>query len=325
MSRRLISVVLWALLLAVSLPAEAQTTKKASRIGYIGARSSPEPRDEGFLQGLRDFGYIEGKNISIERRWAQGDVKKVPSFAAEMVRLNVDVIVATGTPVAKEAKKATNTIPIVIAIGDDPVREGLVASFAQPGGNVTGVVTLATELRGKMLELLKEVIPGLSRVAVLWTPVDPRFVLNLKELEIIARSLSVQLQSLEVRSSDDFEAAFRDASKERAQSLIMLRGPAINAHLKRIAEFALKSRIPSIYDDKVFVEAGGLISYGTNFPEHYRRAAYHVVRILKGAKPAELPVEQARNFELIINTKTAKEIGLTIPPNVLARADRIIK
>jgi putative ABC transport system substrate-binding protein len=242
-----------------------------------------------------------------------------------MVRLNVDVIVATGTPVAQRAKQATSIIPIVIAIGDDPVEMKLVNSLAHPGGNVTGVTTLATELRGKMLELLKETVPKLTRVAVLWSPVDPRFVLNFKESETEARSLGLQLQSLEVRAADELENAFRAATKERAEALIMLRAPVINAHLKPIADLAIKSRIPAIYDDSFFVEAGGLISYGTDFPHLYRRAAHYVDRILKGTKPANLPVEQPTRFELTINLKTAKQIGLTIPQRVLTRADKVIK
>ena len=242
-----------------------------------------------------------------------------------MVRLNVDVIVATGTPAAQRAKQATSVIPIVIAIGDDPVEMGLVASLAHPGGNVTGVTSLATELRGKMLELLKEIVPRLTRVAVLWSPVDPRFVSNFKESEIVARSLGLQLQSLEVRGPDELEGAFRAATKERAEALIMLRAPVINAHLKRIADMTIKSRIPAIHDDSVFVEAGGLISYGTDFPHLYRRAAHYVDRILKGTKPADLPVEQPTRFELTVNLKTAKQIGLMIPQRVLTRADKVIR
>jgi ABC-type uncharacterized transport system substrate-binding protein len=313
------------LLLTTASIAEAQQPTKIHRIGYLAARSSPEPRDEGFRQGLRDLGYIEGKNIAVEYRYARGKIEELAGFVAEMVRLNVDVIVATGTPVAQRAKQATSVIPIVIAIGDDPVEMKLVDSLAHPGGNVTGVTTLATELRGKMLELLKEVVPRLTRVAVLWSPVDPRFVLNFKESEAEARSLGLQLQSLEVRGPDELESAFRAATKERAEALIMLRAPVINAHLKPIADLAIKSRIPAIYDDSFFVEAGGLISYGTDFPHVYRRAAHYVDRILKGTKPANLPVEQPTRFELTVNLKTAKQIGLTILQRVLTRADRVIR
>ena len=302
----------------------AQQPLKVPRIGYLAARSSAEPRDEGFRQGLRDLGYVEGKSIFMEWRWARGDIAQLAGFAAEMVRLKVDVIVATGTPTALRAKAATSTIPIVIATGDDPVELGLVASLAHPGANVTGVTTLATELRAKMLELLKEVVPRLSRVAVLWSPVDPRFVLNFKEIEIAARSLGLQIQSLEVREPEEFEKLFQAAGKSRAEALIMLRTPLVNAHLKRIADMALRSRLPAIYDDRVFADAAGLLSYGTDFPHLYRRAAYFVDKILKGAKPADLPVEQPTKFELVINLKTAKQIGVTIPPNVLARADRVI-
>ena len=323
--KKIIGVTLTTMLSALCFSAEAQQPAKVPRIGYLAARSNPEPRDEGFRQRLRDLGYIEGKNIAIEYRYAHGKIERLPVFAAEMVRLKVDVIVATGTPVARQAKEATSTIPIVIAIGDDPVSMGLVASLAQPGGNVTGVTTLATEARGKMLELLKEVVPRLTRVAVLWSAVDPRFVLNFKELEIAARSLGLQLQSLEVRGPDEFESAFRAAEKERAGALITLRGPPINANLKQIADLAVKSRIPAIHDDTVFVEAGGLISYGTDFPDLYRRAAIYVDKILKGAKPADLPVERSKKLELVINLKTAKALGLTIPPQVLMDADRVIK
>jgi putative ABC transport system substrate-binding protein len=325
MNKKIVICLLATVLLAAVSLAQAQQASKVPRIGYLAMRSSPEPRDEGFRQGLRDLGYNEGKNIAIEWRWAHGKIERLPGFVAELVRLKVDVIVATGTPTARQAKDATSTIPIVIAIGDDPVEMGLVASLAQPGGNVTGVVTLATELRGKMLELLKEVVPRLTRVAVLWNPVDPRFVLNFKEIEIAARSLGLQLQSLEVRGPDEFESAFRAIGKGRAEALIMLRSPVINAHLKRIADLAARSRIPAIHDDTVFVEAGGLISYGTDFPDLYRRAAHYVDRLLKGAKTVDLPVERAMKFELIINLKTAKQIGLTIPPNVLPRANRVIR
>jgi putative tryptophan/tyrosine transport system substrate-binding protein len=318
-------VALAAALFTVCFSAQAQNPTKIHRIGYLAARSSPEPRDEGFRRGLRDLGYVEGKNIAIEDRYARGKIEELAGFVAEMIRLNVDVIVATGTPAAQRAKQATSVIPIVMAIGDDPVEMGLIASLAHPGGNVTGVTSLATELRGKMLELLKEVVPRLTRIGVLWSPVDPRFVLNFKESEAVARSLGLQLQSLDVRGSDELDGAFRAAAKERAEALLMLRAPVINAHLKRIADMAMKSRIPAIHDDSVFVESGGLISYGTDFPHLYRRAAHYVDRILKGMKPADLPVEQPTRFELTINLKTAKQIGLNIPPNVLARADKVIR
>jgi putative tryptophan/tyrosine transport system substrate-binding protein len=325
MSRKTLICLLATVLLTTVVAAEAQQPTKIHRIGYLAARSSPEPRDEGFRQGLRDLGYIEGKNIAVEYRYARGKIEDLAGFVAEMVRLNVDVIVATGTPAAQRAKQATGAIPIVIAIGDDPVEMKLVDSLAHPGGNVTGVTTLATELRGKMLELLKEIVPRLTRVAVLWSPVDPRFVLNFKESETEARSLGLQLQSLEVRAPDELESAFRAATKERAEALIMLRAPVINAHLKPIADLAIKNRIPAIHDDSVFVENGGLISYGTDFPHLYRRAAHYVDRILKGTKPANLPVEQPTRFELTVNLKTAKQIGLTIPQRVLTRADKVIR
>jgi len=325
MNRRVFLLALGDFLLATGYFAKAQQAGKIPRIGYLAGRSSPEPRDEAFRQRLRDLGYIEGKNIVIEWRWAQGKIEQIPGFVAEMIRLNVDVIVATGTPVARLANEATSTIPIVIAIGDDPVEMGLVASLAHPSGNVTGVTTMATELRGKMLELLKEVVPRLTRVAVLWSPVDQRFVRNFRELEVDARSLTLRLQSLEVRGPDELENAFRAASKERAQALIMLRAPVINAHLKRIADLAAKNRLPSIHDDGVFVEAGGLMSYGTDFPYLYRRAAVYVDKILKGTKPADLPIERGHKFEFIVSLITAKQIGLIFPPNVLVRAQKVIR
>ena len=325
MNRRVFLLALANLLLATGHLAKAQQVGNIPRIGYLAARSSAEPRDEAFRQGLRDLGYIEGKNIVIEYRYAQGKIEQLPGFVAEMIRLNVDVIVATGTPAAQRAKEATSTIPIVIAIGDDPVEMGLVASLAHPSGNVTGVTTMATELRGKMMELLKEIVPRLSRVAVLWSSVDPRFVQNFKELEVAARWLGLRLQSLDVRGPDEMENAFRVATKGRADGLIMLRSPVINAHLKRIADLAMKSRIPSIHDDGVFVDAGGLACYGTDFPHLYRRAAVYVDKILKGTKPADLPVERGLKFEFLVNLKTAKQIGLTVPPNVLVKADRVIR
>jgi len=325
MDRRVFLLAVADFLLATGYFAKAQQAGKIPRIGYLAGRSSPEPRDEAFRQRLRDLGYIEGKNIVIEWRWAQGKIELLPGFVAEMIRLNVDVIVATGTPAAQRAKEATGTIPIVIATGDDPVEMGLVASLAHPSGNVTGVTTMATELRGKMLELLKEVVPRLTRVAVLWSPVDRRFVRNFRELEVDARSLTLRLQSLEVRGPDELENAFRAASKERAQALIMLRAPVINAHLKRIADLAAKNRLPSIHDDGVFVEAGGLMSYGTDFPYLYRRAAVYVDKILKGTRPSDLPVERGHKFEFIVSLIAANQIGLTVPPNVLVRADKVIR
>jgi putative ABC transport system substrate-binding protein len=294
MKKNLSCITIVIVLFALCWPADAQQPAKIHRIGYLAARSSPEPRDEGFRQGLRDLGYIEGKNIAIEYRYARGKIEELAGFVAEMVRLSVDIIVATGTPAAQRAKQATRVIPIVIAIGDDPVEMKLVDSLAHPGGNVTGVTTLATELRGKMLELLKEIVPRLTRAAVLWSPVDPRFVLNFKESEAAARSLGLQLQSLEIRGPDELESAFRAATKERAEA-------------------------------SVFVENGGLISYGTDFPHLYRRAAHYVDRILRGTKPADLPVEQPTRFELTVNLKTAKQIGLTIPQRVLTRADKVIR
>ncbi len=306
--------------------AQAQQPKNVPRIGYLQLDSQRGPRDEAFLQGLRDLGYFEGKNISIEYRGdPQRREEQLPGLAAELVRLKVDVIVALVPPAARAAKNATKTIPIVMRSTDDPVEAGYVASLAKPGGNITGVTSVGLELTGKRLELLKEVIPRLSRVGVLWDPNFPSGQRIFKEAKVEAESLRVKLQSLEVRHPDDFESAFRAVTREHGQALVTLRNPLIVSQRKRLADLALKHRLPAIYDDREFVDSGGLMSYGTNLADLYRRAAYYVDKILKGTKPTDLPVEQPTKFELIINLKTAKQIGLTIPPNVLARADKVIK
>jgi putative ABC transport system substrate-binding protein len=324
--KKVFGLALCATLFAPSLSADAQQAGKVPRIGYLQIGSRLGSGAEAFLQGLRDLGYVEGKNIVIEYRGdPQRREDRLPEFAADLVRLKVDVIVALDPPAARAAKNATKTIPIVIRSTADPVQAGFVASLARPGGNITGMTSISTELYGKRLELLKEVIPRLSRVGVLWNPVRSANAINFKEMEVAARSLDLRLQSLEVRGANDFENAFRAAGKARVEALITIRTPLINDQRKRVADLAVKSRLPAIYDDREYIDAGGLMSYGTNLVDLYRRAATYVDKILKGAKPADLPVEQPTKFELIINLKAAKQIGLTIPPNVLVRADKVIK
>ena len=304
--------------------AEAQQPKKVPRIGFLVA-SSPSfysSRIEAFRKGLRELGYVEGKNIAIEYRFAEGKEDCLRELAAELVRLKVDIIVAAASAAA--AKDATKTIPIVFAAAADPVASGIVASLAQPGGNVTGLTILAPELTGKRLELLKEAFPRV-RVAFLRNPSGINSPIVWKEAQAASQSLGLQLQSLEVRSLDDFERAFEAAKRERAHALITSPNPLINAHRARILEFVAKNKLPAIFPAPEVVEAGGLMSYSPDYSEMFRRAALFVHKILNGAKPGDLPVEQPNKFELVINLKAAKQIGLTIPPNVLARADRVIK
>ncbi len=267
---------------------------------------------------------MEGKNVLIEYRFAEGKPDRLSDLVTELLRLKVDVIFARGTSGVQAAKKATTTVPLVTVSGD-PVAAGFVASLAQPGGNITGLTNFTSELGGKRLELLKEVIPQISRVAVLWYPDDPLAALRMRETENAAPSLGLKLQPVEVRGPNDFELAFSAMKKERAGAFVVLRAPVIINQLKRVVELAAKNLVPAMYDDRDFTEAGGLMSYGTSIPDLYRRAAILVDKILKGAKPADLPVEQPTKFELFINLKTAKQIGLTIPPNVLARADKVIR
>ena len=307
--------------------AQAQQSTKIPRIGYLGAtsRSANAARIEAFRQGLRELGYVEGKNIIIENRYAEGKLDSLPALAAELVRLKVDVIVTAGPAATRPAKEATSTIPIVMTNEGDPVRTGFVASLAQPGGNITGLSTLAPELSGKRLELLKEIIPKLTRVAVLGTSTNPGYAQALKEIELAAGAFKVKLQYLDVLDPKDIESAFRAAGKGRADAVLLLNGSSFISHRTQIAELAVKSRLPGIYNQTTFVEAGGLMSYGVNRNDLDRRASTYVDKILKDIKPADLPVEQPKKFEFIINLKAAKQIGLTIPPNVLARADKVIK
>jgi putative ABC transport system substrate-binding protein len=319
-------VVLCVIPLALCSSVEAQQAKKVPRIGFLatGNPAAADPALEPFRQGLRELGYIEGQNILIEYRYGKGNVDLLPALAAELGRLKVDVIVAMGTPAAKAAKQAIKTIPIVIAISGDPVGEGIVKSLARPGGNITGVTTLASELSGKRLEVLQDIVPNASRVALLFnrTGSGPEQIVD---IEAASRSRGVQLQSFEILTPGDIESAFSAMRRQASNALIVARTTLIINHSKLIVNLATQSRLPAIYPSKYFVEAGGLVSYASDFADSYRRAAQYVDRILKGAKPADLPVEQPTKFELVINLKAAKQIGLTIPPNVLARADRVIR
>jgi putative ABC transport system substrate-binding protein len=320
------------LLSTVLLPTApgAQQPKKVPRIGYLVVASispAPSPRIGAFRQGLRELGYVEGNNIVIEWRSAEGKLERLPALAAELVRLKVDVIVTAGPIPTRAANEATSTIPIVMTQDPDPVAGGFVANLARPGGNITGLASLAPELSGKRLELLKEIVPKLSRVAVLSTSSQPGNAQILREVELPAKAFGVQLQYLDVLNPKDVATAFRMADKGHAQAVLFLVGGSVGsaAHRTQIAELAVKSRLPVMYNRREFVEAGGLMTYAVYLNDLDRRAAIYVDKILKGAKPADLPVEQPTKFELIINLKTAKQIGLVIPPNVLARADRVIK
>ena len=323
----MISVVLCALLFALYSSVEAQQPAKFPRIGFVvdGTPSTHSTRIQAFRQGLRELGYVEGKNIIIEWRYAEGRSELYAPLAAELVSLNVDVIVTSGTPAALAAKKATKTIPIVFASVGNPVGSGIVDSLAQPGANVTGLSSFTGDLSTKRLELLKEAFPKISRVAVLWYPSNASSALGWREIQATAPSLEVQLQSVEVRASSDFDGAFNAVIRERAQGILPHSGSFAINNRARILDFAGKNRLPAMYADTEFVEAGGLMAYGPTYADMNRRAAIYVDKILKGAKPADLPVEQPTKFELVINLKTAKEIGVTIPQKVLARADRVIK
>jgi putative tryptophan/tyrosine transport system substrate-binding protein len=308
-------------------PVQAQQPATLARIGNLNAVAGADNphRFDAFRQGLRELGYVEGKNIIIERRFADGKLEQLPALARELVRLNVAVIVTTGGISTRAAKEATSTIPIVMAQDNDPVGNGFVASLARPEGNITGLATLAPELSGKRLDLLKETIAKLTRVAVFGTSVNPGNAQSLKEIAAPAAALKVQLQQQDVLDAKDIEPAFRAAAKSRVDGVIVLVSSVLNSKRAQVAELAIKNRLPVIYPFHEFVDAGGLMAYGVNFVELYRRAATYVDKILKGTKPADLPVEQPIKFEFIINLKAAKQIGLTIPPNVLVRADRVIR
>jgi putative ABC transport system substrate-binding protein len=310
--------------LVTPLAVDAQQPAKVPRIGILRSRSSPDPLVEAFRQGLDDLGYTERRNISIEYRWAEGRDERLPDLAADLVRLQVDVIVAAGHAPALAAKHATTSIPIVMPVSADPVGLGLVASLGRPGGNVTGFTGLGDELAGKRMQLLKETVPRVSRVAVLWEPAGSAELVRASESA--ARSLGIRLQTLQVGRSDDLATAFTKAQKDRAEVLIVLPSGFFYAHRRHLVELAAKHRLPAMYDQKDFVVgSGGLMSYGANFHHQFRQAAGYVDKILKGATPAELPVQQSTKFEFVINLKTAKALGLTIPPAVLARADEVIQ
>jgi putative ABC transport system substrate-binding protein len=312
---------------AAPLVADAQQPTNTPRIGFLTAvsASSNSARIEAFRQGLRELGYVEGRNIVIEWRFADGQFDRLPSLAAELVRLKVDVIVTGGPAATRPAKAATLTIPIVITNDNDPVANGFVASLARPGGNITGLATLSPEIYGKQLELLKEIVPSLSRVAVLGTSTDPSHAQALRETELAARALSVQLQYLDVRDPKDLETAFRAARTGRNDAVLMLVSAVLFSHRRQVVDLAAKSRLPVMHNSRAIVAEGGLMTYGASSADMDRRAATFVDKILKGAKPADLPIEQPTKFEFIINLKAAKQIGLTIPPAVLARADELIQ
>jgi putative ABC transport system substrate-binding protein len=310
-------------LLAGPLPTEAQKAGKVYRIGYLSAasRSALTARTEAFRQGLRDLGYVEGKNIVVEYRYAEGKLIRMSLLAAELVRLKVDVIVATGTTPSLAAMQATTTIPIVTTVSRDPVRAGLVASLARPGGSITGLTSVTPDLEGKRLELLKEILPKVKRVAF----IHRAFAVRGKKIQATARELGIALQYIEARNAKEVETALQAVSKERAGAL-WVAAPVVSRYRKQIVDFAGKRRVPLFYDTRGFVEkAGGLMSYGPDYSDLWRRAATYVDKILKGAKPADLPVERPMKFELVINLKTAKQLGITIPPVVLFRADKVIK
>jgi putative tryptophan/tyrosine transport system substrate-binding protein len=327
MSKNILSGALCLLVFALSFPVEAQQPKKIPRIGFLFAAtpSANSERLKGFRQGLRELGYIEEKNILIEQRYAEGNIDRLPALAGDLVQLKLDVIVSATSPGTRSLKAATNTIPIVMAQDTDPVGNKFVASLAQPGGNITGLSTIAPELSGKRLELLKEIVAKLSRVAVLGTSTTGNNGPILKELEPAAITLKIQLQYLDVESPNDIDTALQKAITGHADGMLTLNSAVLNSHRKQLINLAIRNRLPAIHSGPEWINDGGLMTYGVNLFDLYRRAAVYVDKILKGAKPADLPVEQAKKFELVINLKTAKQIGLTIPQWTLMKADRVIK
>jgi putative tryptophan/tyrosine transport system substrate-binding protein len=323
MANKTILVLLVGLTLASVHLADAQQEKKVPRIGYLvaGSSSSEAPRIKAFREGLRQLGYVEGQNIMIEYRYGDGRSARLPGLAADLVRLKVNVIVTGGTPI-RSAKDASNTLPIVMAVSTDPVASGFVESLARPGGNITGLSSMGRELSGKRLELFKEAFPKVNRLAVLWHVSDDT---GFREIQIVAQTLGLKIQRLDLRSPEDFDSAFAVVTKDRLDGLFTLPAAFLTANRKRILDFAAKNRLPAMYHNEDFVEDGGLMSYAPSLLDLYRRAATYVDKILKGMKPADLLVEQPTKFEFIVNLKTAKEIGVTIPPNVLVRAARVIK
>jgi putative ABC transport system substrate-binding protein len=327
MKRIMTVLTLCAMLLALSFPAHAQQPAKIPRVGYLTAStpSSMSARVEAFRQGLRELRYVEGKNIVIEWRFAEGKLDRLPALIAELVNLKVEVIVTAGGTVTRAAKEATVTIPVVMGFDNDPVGSGFVASLARPGGNITGLSSLAPEISGKQLEFLKETVPRLSRVAVLGTSTTPGTAQRLREIERSAEAFRVHLQYVDIQGPKDIENAFRDARKGRADAVLVLASPILESHRTEVTDLAAKNRLPAIYHATEFVEVGGLMTYSVSLIDLSRRAATYVDKILKGRTPADLPVEQPKKFEFIINLKAAKQINLTIPPNVLARADKVIR
>ena len=326
-NKKILVSILAVVILAFVHPAEAQQPKKVPRIGFLfgSSLSANSARHEAFRQGLRELGYVEGKNIVIDWRSAEEKLDRLPALAADLVRLKVDIVLTGGSSPTRAAKEATTTIPIVMAQDADPVGSGFVASLARPGGNITGLSTLAPELSGKRLEILKEVVPKLSRVAVLGNSTEPGNAQMLGETERAAVVFGVKLEYVDVLSPKDIETAFRTASKARADAVLELPSFVFNSHRTEIANLEVKSQLPAVYPQREFAEDGGLMSYGVSYTDLFRRAATYVDKILKGAKPADLPVEQPTRFEFVINLKTAKALNLTIPQSVLFRADRVIK
>jgi putative ABC transport system substrate-binding protein len=318
-------ILLGVMLLALCSSAAAQQTAKVYRIGYLRSETPPEVDIEGFRQGLREHGYVEGKNIVVEYRWADGNEDKLRSLAAELIRLKVDLIVTSAPAATQVAKEATKTVPIVMVLVADPVAFGFVNSLAHPGGNITGFAFLLPEISGKRLELLKEATPKLSRVALLWNAANPYKETDLKVVQTVADALKVAVHTFPVRESNEFDDVFKAVTKVRAEGLLTLDDPFTIAHRTRITDMALTYKLPAIYAVRPFVDAGGLMYYGPDRVDQNRRAATYVDKILKRSKPAELPVEQPTKFELVINLKTAKQIGVTIPQSVLARADKVIR
>jgi ABC-type uncharacterized transport system substrate-binding protein len=311
------------LLTTVSIP-EAQQTR-IPRIGVLFLGAPPNANLDAFIQGLRELGYIEGKNIVVEHRFAEGHADRLPELAMELVRLKVDAIFTTGTPAIFALKQATKTVPVVFFSTSDPVGTGVVTSLAHPGGNITGITALASDLWPKRLELLKEIVPKLSRVAMLWNKGNAGMNLEAKATQEVAAPLAVALQDRGVKDPNELDTVFALMIKDRPDGFLALMDPVLNSYQKRILDFLAQNRLPAVFENRNWVEAGGLISYGANYPDAHRRAATLIDKILKGAKPADLPVEQPTKFELVVNLKTAKQIGLTIPPNVLARADKVIR
>jgi putative ABC transport system substrate-binding protein len=325
MEKNICCIAIVIVLFAHCFPADAQQSKKLPRIGYLSNNAGPELRESAFLQGLQDLRYFDGKNIHLDFRYAQRSEEKLKALAEELAKRRVDIIVSTGSLTTRAAQQATRTIPIVMIATGDPVATGFVASLARPGGNITGSSALSPELSGKRLELLRETLPSVSRVGIFWNPDNPATAVSMEETKPAAQALRLTIQSLPFRTAGDLEKLFLTTSRKNVDALTVMRGGTGEMAHRRIINFAAKSLLPAIYPLTELVDEGGLMAYGVSQVELYRRAAIYVDKILKGAKPADLPVEQPKKFEFIINLKTAKQIGLTIPPNVLARADKVIR